>query len=64
MTESQMERRYDILEKTTGKYRDRYNIHIFGTWIDIHNNRTYECIYTDDLQKAKRWIKNDMQKIL
>lgn len=62
MTENQIERRYSILEKLLADKRNNYSINLDGYSISIRNNNTLEGIYTDSLQKAKRWILKDINR--
>lgn len=63
MTESQIERRSEILNKlfVSKKDRDNYNIYFLDSFIDIRNKKTLDGIYTDSLKDAKKWITEDLK---
>lgn len=61
MTELQLMRRSDILDRFLAEHRDKYTISLFDSFIEIHNNQSSEGYYTDNLQSAKRWLHRNIK---
>ena len=62
LTDYHLEKRYSILEAVCGENRNNYSIRLDCSFISIRNNKTSEGIYTDSLNKAKRWLKKDLKR--
>ena len=62
MTDSQLERRYNILTKLMEDKRNNYTVNLDNTYIQIRNSSTLEGLCTDSMKSAKQWIIKDMEE--